>query len=136
MLYPHTKRSLFITDEDGADDDDEDEEGRQFRFKRWGKQNSNTTPNSNTGSQSTPSNTTTEPSISEPVKRMRTTVEWGGTIESNNVGTDESHQREMNKAAYLNNLKRQAIQEDLNLQEEDDGMGPTQADRPKGLFDS
>ncbi|QEU61396.1 Ddc1 [Kluyveromyces lactis] len=136
ILYPHTKRSLFITDEDGADDDNEDEEGRQFRFKRWGKQNSNTAFNSNNDSQSTPSNSTTEPSISEPVKRMRTTVEWGGTIESNNVDTDESHQREMNKAAYLNNLKRQAIQEDLNLQEDDASMGPTQADRPKGLFDS
>ncbi|CDO94975.1 unnamed protein product [Kluyveromyces dobzhanskii CBS 2104] len=142
--HAHAKRSLFVNANDDDDDDEGEEEGRQFRFRRLGKQNTEELRNHSNSNSESPQeayNGTASTSGNEPVKRMRTTVEWGGTHDLNGVDADadedadNSLQKSMNKTAYLNDLKRQAIQEDNESQQPDDSMGPTQVDKPKGLFD-
>lgn len=139
-IYPHAKRSLFVQDLDNDDEAEDEVEGneKKFKFKRWSNQQKTPEPESNTESQSSESTSNTHQS--EPAKRMRTTVEWAGTYDKDIAERKGSYIKQIDKAAYLAGLKRQALEEPRKqtedaLELENEEMGPTQVDQPKGLFD-
>lgn len=130
--HSHTKRSLFITD-----DDNEDEE--QFKFRRWnnpvstasksdGKLNGTLAAVENDGMPALP-----ERHFDDPAKRMKTTVEWGTSLGIEKLATSDP--RELDKLQYLTELKKQKLASEEELEDFNDSMGPTQTDKPKGLFD-
>lgn len=130
-IFAAEPQSLFVTEED------DDDGAEQFNFKRLN--NPITGRAKGTEANALSSNIyekmqhELDANSSQPAVRMRTTVEWG---ESNDISyKNKGNSINEDRSNHLYEIKRRKLAGSDDQDSFNSSMGPTQADKPKGLFD-